>query len=122
MRLTIPHAAGGQGVRWQSIVLVCAGFAVGMLAHQMARPGLAMIATCVSIAALGAVVTMALIARRQREKSSRKRLERAMSQLQARLERHCQRVPRPHVRRPFGSHRADRQYVTVVGRNGSYLR
>lgn len=109
-------------IRWQSLALVIAGVAVGMLAHQMARPGLAMTATCISCAALVAVLTLGTLERKRREVVCRERLENAMTRLQSRLERHCPRVPKPHVRRPFGSQRADRQYVTVVGRAGNYVR
>ena len=109
-------------IRWQSLALVIAGVAVGMLAHQMARPGLAMMATCISCAAFLAVLTLGTLEKKRREVVCREKLEGAMTRLQSRLERHCPRVPKPHARRAFGTLRADRQYLTVVGRAGNYVR
>lgn len=111
---TIPPRA----LRWQSLALVVAGFLIGMICHQMARPGLAMIATCLSVATLVTVVSLAYVTHRRREQACRSAIAHATQRLQTRLERHCLRVPRPHTRKPFGAVRMDRQYLTVVRGRG----
>lgn len=105
-------------LRWQSLSLVIVGIVVGTVCHQMARPGLAMLATCLSVATLGAIVALAYVAHRRRERECQTAIANATQRLQTRLERHCPRVPRPHVRRPFGVVRMDRQYLTVVRGRG----
>lgn len=100
-------------IGWKTLLLAVASFCVGMLSHRMAHPTLALAATCVSMAALAAVVMIAWVAHRRRVRMAQAAVERAALKMQLRLERHC-RVPRPHVRRPFGTLRSDRQYLTVV--------
>lgn len=119
---TIPFPARtpvqSTSLRWQSLSLVIVGIVVSTICHQMARPGLAMLAMCLSVATLATIVALAYVTHRHRERVCQQAIAHATERLQTRLERHCPRVPRPHVRRPFGVVRMDRQYLTVVRGRG----